>query len=283
MKRLVFGCGYLGKRIAKHWVAAGDTVYAVTRKSDRAAELESLGIQPVIADVTQPDTLSELPKIDTLLFAVGMDRSQYSDIREVYVHGLKNVLAKICAETSHLIYISSTGVYGDFGGQWIDESAPTEPTREGGKACLEAEQLIANSRFGNVSTILRFAGIYGPGRVPTQAVIESQQWKKLSACGYLNLIHVDDGARIIEMVAAEPPESQTYLVSDGHPPLRREYYEFIAKHFGITELPWKEAETVPASSRSANNKRIANKKLLNRYAFEFEYPDYKSGLTEALK
>jgi nucleoside-diphosphate-sugar epimerase len=283
VKRLIIGCGYLGKRIAKRWVAAGDNVYAVTRKNERVNELESCGMRPIIADITRPQSLENLPETDTVLFAVGMDRSQYSNIRAVYVDGLQNVLAKLGPTTSHLIYISSTGVYGDFDGRWIDESAPTIPTREGGKACLEAEQLIATSRFGDVATVLRFAGIYGPDRVPTRALIESREWKKLSANGYLNLIHVDDGARIIESVAAESPAGQLYLVSDGHPPLRREYYQYIAEHFGVTEIPWEEVEATPGTSRSANNKRISNKKLLNRFEINFEYPDFKSGLDQSLE
>ena len=283
MKRLIIGCGYLGQRIANRWVATGDIVYAVTRKEERASELASSGMRPIIADVTQPQSLQNLPETDTVLLAVGMDRSRYSDIREVYVDGLQNVLAKLSPTTSHLIYISSTGVYGDFGGAWIDETAPAIPTREGGKACLEAEQMIATSRFGNASTVLRFAGIYGPDRVPTKALIESNQWKKLSANGYLNLIHVDDGARIIEAVAAQSPSGQLYLVSDGHPPLRREYYEYIARHFGVAEIPWEEVESTPENSRSANNKRICNNKLIERYDINFEHPNFRSGLAQSLE
>lgn len=281
MNRLIFGCGYLGKRIATKWLEDGDQVYAVTRSSQRADQLRSLNLLPIVGDVTRPDTLEELPEADTVVFAVGMDRTRYSDIRQVYVEGLRHVLAAISPEISHLIYVSSTGVYGDFGGSWIDESAPTEPLRDGGKACLEAEQLIANSKFAKRSTILRFAGIYGPGRVPTRSVIESKQWKKLSSQGFLNLIHVDDGASLIRTVANEPPEGQTYLVSDGRPPLRSDYYELIARHFGMDEIPWGDSTSTP-QSRSGSNKRVSNQKLLQRYSMEFAYPDFESGLAQAL-
>ena len=153
MNRLVFGCGYLGARVAKRWQKAGDHVYAVTRNPSREDELKSLGFTPFFADITEPQTLAGLPKSDTVLFAVGMDRTRYTDIRSVYVDGLKNALDRIGNETEHFIYVSSTGVYGDFGGQWIDESAPTVPTRAGGIACLEAERLLAASCFGDRATV----------------------------------------------------------------------------------------------------------------------------------
>lgn len=245
-------------------------------------ELQALGISPIVGDVTLPDSLDNLPAVDTVLVAVGMDRSRYSDIRLVYVEGLRHVIERISETTGHLIYISSTGVYGDFGGQWIDETAATNPAREGGKACLEAEQLIASSSFADRSTILRFAGIYGPDRVPTRNLIQSKNWKKLSAAGYLNLIHVDDGARIVTTVADQPPAGETFVVSDGQPSLRKEYYEFIAEQFGVDEIPWEESEVKPEESRSGSSKRISNRKLMERFEIQLDFPDYRSGLKNAL-
>ena len=244
--------------------------------------LQTLGIHPILADITKPETLEALPQVDTVLFSVGMDRTKYDDIRTVYVDGLKNVLSRLSDQPKHLIYISSTGVYGDFGGQWVDENSETEPVREGGKACLEAERLIAASQFADRSTILRFAGIYGPDRVPTRDLILSKNWKKLSAAGYLNLIQVDDGARLVTHVADQPPTGETFLVSDGQPSLRKEYYEFIAQQFGIDEIPWEESEVKPEESRSGSSKRISNGKLMERFEFKCDFPDYRSGLKNAL-
>jgi nucleoside-diphosphate-sugar epimerase len=257
-------------------------VYSLTRSSSRADEMKSLGFLPIVADITNPLTLTDLPAAETVLFAVGMDRTKYDDIRMVYVDGLQNVLDRIWSETTHFIYVSSTGVYGDFGGQWIDENSPPEPVREGGKACLEAERQITSSRFGARATILRFAGIYGPGRVPTRQLIESKQWKRLSANGYLNLIYVDDGARIIDQISNQPPTGETFIVSDGHPPLRRDYYEFIANHFGLSEIPWEQSEATPENSRSGSDKRVSNQKLVDRFNVEFEFSDYKAGLSQVL-
>ena len=244
--------------------------------------LQTLGIIPILADVTKPESLISMPQADTVLFAVGMDRTKYDDIKTVYVDGLKNVLNRLSVRSKHLIYISSTGVYGNHDGNWIDESTTPNPIREGGKACLEAEEVIRTSPFQSRSTVLRFAGIYGPDRVPTRNLIESKDWKKLSANGFLNLVHVDDGANIVDVVSQQQPAGETYLVSDGQPPERKEYYEYIGKQFGIDKIPWEESIVDPKKSRSGSSKRISNQKLVEAFKIKFEYPDFKSGLAHAL-
>ena len=282
MSCLIFGCGFLGLPVAKRWVESGHRVHAVTRKVDRQEEFNQFGLHPVVADVTKIESLDSLPSADVVLVAVGMDRSVYSDVNEVYVNGLKNVLASLGDGVKHLIYVSSTGVYGNFDGEWVDEESPTDPQRPGGKACLVAEQLIRESKFGSRSTILRFAGIYGPGRVPTKATVQSRDWKKLTSAGYLNLIHVDDGAAIIDLVANSEPGGETFLVCDGNPVLRRDYYSFMAQCFGMEAIPWEATEVDPSKARSGSNKRISNRKLVDRFDVAFEYQDYRAGLKQSI-
>ncbi len=143
MVRLIFGCGYLGHRVAVRWQVAGDTPHVVTRSPSRAAALAAEGLQPIVADVLRPETLRGLPTADTVLYAVGYDRTADQSLREVYVQGLANVLAALPANTGRILYVSSTGVYGQTTGEPVDESSPCHPTREGGRACLEAEQLLS--------------------------------------------------------------------------------------------------------------------------------------------
>ena len=243
-----------------------------------------------MADVTLPDTLVDLPVVDTVLIAVGMDRSRYSDIRKVYVEGLRNVLDALVDSVQHVIYVSSTGVYGNFDGDWVDENSPTDPQREGGKACLEAEQLLSDSRLGSRATILRFAGIYGPDRVPTRQQVIDKQWDRLSPHGYLNLIQVDDGAHVVQLIARSVDVdrdntdtlAQTFLVSDGQPPLRSDYYDWIADRFGVGPIPWDPTATAPQESRASSSKRIGNQKLQQHFSIDFQYADYRSGLAHAL-
>ena len=105
---LIIGCGYLGRRVGERWIAAGDRVYALTRTEERAAELSAAGLIPLIGDVTAVDSLSEFPTVDTLLYAVGLDRRSGHSQRDVYVGGLANVLARVAGRVGRAIYISST-------------------------------------------------------------------------------------------------------------------------------------------------------------------------------
>ena len=282
MNCLIIGCGYLGLRVAKIWKQQGHSVTALTRKPERAKRFAEQGIAGIVGDVTQPETLNDLPAADLVLVAVGMDRSMYSDIEMVYVDGLQNVLSKLPERPKHLVYVSSTGVYGDFGGDWVNEESSTQPLRPGGKACLKAEQLIRDSELGGQATVLRFAGIYGPDRVPTKQRVEAGEWKKLSAAGFLNLIHVDDGATIVDQVSKTEPAGETYLVGDGNPVLRRDYYSYIAECLGAEKIPWSETDVDPKAARSGSNKRISNKKLVEQFNIQFDFPDYRAGLKQAM-
>jgi nucleoside-diphosphate-sugar epimerase len=281
MKRLILGCGFVGLRVGKIWSEQGDQVIGITRKTSRFQELRSWGIEPLLGDITQGDSLSDLPASDTVLVAVGMDRTVYSDIRHVYVEGLANVLQHVSPGLEQIIYVSSTGVYGDFDGAWVTEQSATRPSRVGGEACLEAESLIGCSSFSDRSTILRFAGIYGGSRVPMKTAISDRDWSKLNPAGHLNLIHVDDGVRIIAEVARRRLTGEVLNVSDGHPPVRREYYEEAAMLMGIGPIDWSEANASP-SQRQRSDKRICNQKLIEFLQYDFQYPDFRSGLREAL-
>ena len=279
MKRLVIGCGFLGLPLAHFWQSSGDEVFATTRSEDRAAAFSDSGLRPLVLDTTDQPTLSQLRelKLDTVVVAVGMDRSKYSSVHDVYVGGLRNVLENFGENVGQLIYVSSTGVYGDFGGDWVDESSPTNPLRDGGKACLAAEQLLQGSRLADRSTILRMAGLYGNDRVPTRKTVESKQWDKLSPQGYLNLIHVDDAVSAVCVAADQNCAKETFLVADSNPTLRRDYYQYLADRFGLGPIPWDGSAPDP-NARGAASKRISNKKLLEKTGLVLKHPDFRSGL-----
>src|SRR3954454_10454212 len=112
MGKLVIGCGYLGARVARKWRDSGYPVAVVTRSQERSAKFRQEGFDAIVADVTRPETLTQLPVAESVLFAVGFDRDSTNSIQEVYANGMRNVLAALSADTGHLIYISTTGVYG---------------------------------------------------------------------------------------------------------------------------------------------------------------------------
>lgn len=279
MKKLILGCGYLGRRVAQAWLDRGQEVLALTRSAERASELASSGIRPIVGDVTNSLDLSDCHEIDTLLFAVGFDRTAGKAIREVYVDGLRRTLDQLPMPPRRFIYISSTGVFAQNEGQWVDEHSTCEPVREGGKACLDAEQLLRQHTIGRRAIILRLAGIYGPDRLPKLKDVIAGKPITVPPNGYLNLIHVDDAVQIV--LAAEeqlsPPE--LLLVSDGHPVLRGDFYRELAR---VTNSPPPRFEdpsaVTPTAGRASTDKRIDSTLLRERLRFRYRYPSYVEGL-----
>src|SRR5262245_41380382 len=135
-RKLIIGCGYLGRRVARSWIAQGDTVFALTRSAGRASEFRASGIEPIVGDVTDSASLAEFPVVETALYAVALDRGSGKSMREVYVGGLDNVVNRFAGKVSRFLYISSTSVYGQNSGEWVDEISECRPDSENGHVCL---------------------------------------------------------------------------------------------------------------------------------------------------
>ncbi len=279
MRKLIVGCGYLGLRVANRWVADGAVVIAVTRYSERGSFLQSRGIEPIVGDIMAPDTLRSLPSADTVLFAVGHDRGCGHSIREVYVAGLMNVLEYLPSSVGRFIYVSSTGVFGQSDGSWVDETSPCEPKREGGRACWQAELLLRQHPLGRRAVVLRMAGIYGPGRIPRSKELLAGLPLDAPSEGFLNLIHVDDAASAVLAAEARAPLPSLYCVSDGHPVVRRDYYCQLAALLGAAEPQFRKTQLdAPAALRASASKRVSNQRLLSQLGFQPQYPSYREGL-----
>ena len=123
-------------------------MWVTTRQSSRATALRAEGFQVHVVDVTQPDSLAALPQVETVLYSVGYDRSSGQSQREVYVAGLFEALNALGPDVERLIFTSSTGVYGQNDGQWVDEQSICEPIREGGQVCLAAEDVLRSHPMG---------------------------------------------------------------------------------------------------------------------------------------
>lgn len=286
MAKLIFGCGYLGRRVAELWRGAGERVLVVTRSAQRAAEFRAAGFEPIVADITNPVSLvpqSFVPAdgepLETVLFAVGYDRQGSSSIHDVYVDGLRNAIAALPPAIKRFIYISTTGVYAQTGGEWVDEDSPCHGEREGGQACLAAENLLMQQPLGPRSIVLRFAGIYGPGRIPRREDLLAGRPLAAPADGYLNLIHVDAAAQVVLAAELAPITPRTYLVSDGHPTVRRDYYAEVARLYGAPPPQFTTPDPdSPATKRAASNKRVKNQRMLAELDVRLMYPTYREGL-----
>jgi nucleoside-diphosphate-sugar epimerase len=278
--KLIIGCGYLGRRVAGHWLDAGNNVVALTRSAAKAEDLKGQGIRPLVADITQPATLHSLPEAKTVLFAVGYDAACGRPRKDFYVEGLQAVLQSLSPKTNRFILISSTAVYGQTDGQWVDEDSPCQPKTEGGAAFLEAENALAASQFGQRSVILRLAGLYGPGRL-SRRIKDLQKGKQLLGASerFLNLIHVEDAAAVV--VAAEiharPP--RTYIVADGRPLKYRDYLTYLAMLVGRPNHQDGESSSCLSNQPSRmTNKRLSNARMLTELGVQLKYPTYEKGL-----
>jgi nucleoside-diphosphate-sugar epimerase len=281
MRALVIGCGYLGRRVAAVWRSQGVPVSALTRTPRHAAILASEGIEPIIGDVLLPGTLRSLPAADVILYAVGYDRQAEASKRDVYVQGLANVLQRLGPALRRLLYVSSTSVYGQDAGEWVDESSETNPESEDGKIVLAAEEKVRQAYPRGVASVLRFSGIYGPGRLLRR--IESIRSGKpivANPDGFSNLIHVDDGAMIVSRLAERSTVAATYLISDDRPVRRREYYSLLARLAGAQEPAFQ----FDARGRTGGglNKRCSNALLKAELGDALRFPTIESGLPHAL-
>ena len=283
MSKLIFGCGYLGGRVAERWLAAGHAVAAVTRSERRAAEWRQRGLRPIVADVTRPESLASLPEAETVLYAVGFDPRGGKSRWEVYVDGLRAVLAALPAATGRIIFISSTGVYSDAAGDWVDEDSPCRPTREAGRAFLAAEDVLAHHALGDRAIVLRLAGLYGPCRVPHKADILAGKAIMSAADNPINLIHVDDAAAAVLAADAGAAPPRTYVVSDGHPVDRRECFRYLAELLGAPAPRFIAPSTdFLAQHHSGSNKRVRNARMVAELGVRLAYPTYREGLEAAM-
>jgi nucleoside-diphosphate-sugar epimerase len=300
MTKLIFGCGYLGERVAKRWREKAHEVVIVTRSKEKADAFERDGYGAIVADVTDAATLRGLPTAETVLFAVGFDRSAEGSIEGVYAGGVRNVLAALPSDVGQFIYISTTGVYGNARGDWVDEDTPPNPQRDGGRASLAAEEAVWASRCADRGVVLRLAGIYGPGRIPFQDKLRAGEAIPAVSTGHLNLIHVDDAAAVV--VAASEQEQSTgdplnrpsassghgskrrvYCVSDGRPVERGEYYREVARLIGAPPPAFVTPDpNSPRAARAEADRRVKNSRMLAELGVELQYPDYRSGLAAIL-
>lgn len=303
---LIFGYGYLGRRVAKLAINRGDSVFATTRNPAKSAAIAAAGLQPVLCDWTDRcglmRSISALGPLDRVLVAVAFDRQSNVDRYVAMVGGLANLLDALSqtesrgATSTSLCYISTTGVYHQTGGVWVDERSPTHPTRDGGKAHLRAESLLRNhvanhdDGTGIVHRTLRLSGIYGPGRVPRAADVREGRPIASPQNGYLNLIHVDDAATAVMSAWDLPPDHhagfpdrRTYLISDDEPVVRRNFYQQIADHYGAPAPKFCDpAEDASVRFRSETNKRVWNRKMKQELGLRLKFPTYREGLLDVL-
>ncbi|MEZ6136880.1 MAG: sugar nucleotide-binding protein [Pirellulaceae bacterium] len=286
MKLLIVGCGYVGGHVARQYyeqfAACEPRVYALTRSTERVAELQSAQIQPLIYDWLA-DSQAQLPEVDAVLVAVP-HREVPPLGSQTHVRGLQNLLANLPNCTKRLVYLSTTGVYGTCNNEQVDESTPVSPTRIGPQIAVAAESWLNENTPAHLeSTVVRLAGIYGPGRLPLADKLRAGEALNVPRQGHLNLVHVQDIASVLCQIFSRSMQHQMYLFSDGQPVGREEFYRELARQCGVEDVQFENpAGPAHTLSRRATNKRIDPARLISELKYQFLFPDYRQGIQHAL-
>lgn len=265
----VVGCGYVGGALARALVTRGHDVVATTTTPERVNELAALGVSPVVVEVDQVSRLRDaLAPCETVFLTVAAGR-RHGDYRSVYVDGVRNLLRAVSNTTvRRIIYTSSTSVYAQDDGSWVDEDSPTEPTSETGRVLLEAEEaLSADARDAQIcATILRLSGIWGPGRSPTDWALRSAGTERSDGDAYLNLIHRDD---IVQAMTAllETERAGVLNLSNDQPVVRREFYDQLMAAIGADPIRW-----VESTGSARRGKRVRNRRIKDLLKLDLLHP-----------
>jgi nucleoside-diphosphate-sugar epimerase len=276
---LCIGCGYLGGRIAERAADRGDDVFVTTRRPEAAEGFRARGWSPIVCDVLAAESLDRLPAVDVVVHAVARDRRSAASMADVYVRGLANVLDRL-PSVQRFVYVSSSSVYGQRDGEWIDETSPTEPEEPAGQVVLEAESLL-RARLPS-AIVLRFSGIYGPGRLLRRTSIETGEPIVGDAEKWLNLIHVADGASAVLAAIDRGGPGSIVNVCDDEPVRRRDFYTTMARLLAAPEprfdAPPPDAPTPP---HERGNRRIRNRRM-HELGVSLQFPSYRIGLADSV-
>jgi nucleoside-diphosphate-sugar epimerase len=273
----------VGLPLGAELVKQGHEVFGLRRSAGAEAELRASGIKPLIGDITRPEQLVPSPAYDWVVNCVSASGGGVAEYREVYLQGMRNLLAWLgAAPPRKLVYTSSTSVYGQNDGSLVKESSPTEPAVETGRVLVEAEQALLEAVREKTfpAVILRLAGIYGPGRGHWfKQYLNNEARIAGDGARILNMIHRDDvvGAIIAALKSGRPGE--VYNAVDDEPVSQLHFFEWLSGPLG-KELPASEPEDAEAGrKRGVTNKKVSNRRLKMELGYQFKYPTFRQGYT----
>jgi len=290
MKRVVIlGCGYVGIELGRQ-LADTHEVVGVRRSAKGLEAIERAGFTGARADLTDPESLEGVPDADVIVFAASSGGRGPDAAREIYVEGQQIAIDTFAARSDppkRYVYTSSTGVYGDHGGGWVDEETPIEPTTEKTAVLAEAEDVAleyAPAR-GIDGTVARFAGLYGPDRYRLERYLSGSVTE-----GYLNMIHRDDAAGAVAFLLEDDlAAGEVVLCVDDEPISKWVFADWLADECGVDRPP-KQTKTQRLDDelseatrrRLLTSKRCRNDKL-HGLGYEFRYPTFREGYRAAIE
>lgn len=273
---LIVGAGDIGGHLAATLVNEGHQVWGL-RRSDKAM---ADGVERIQADVADPETLLDLPEeIDLVLYSVASPVFSKEGYHTYYYKGLRNVLRAVRPmNPKRVFFVSSSSVYHQMDGEWVDERSEVQPSSFAGKELLAAEQVLLKDKLPG--TVVRLTGVYGPGR---NRMIE--QARKGGHCDpappvWTNRIHRDDCVAVLKLLLQRAlddlPLDEVYLATDDEPAPLYDVLEWMKDRIGDVE----DDHDLPEATRRAN-RRCSNERL-KALGYTFQYPNYRVGYDKQL-
>ena len=277
---LIAGCGDIGLRVARRLRSMGREVTAIVRSGQSAAALQAQGIDALTVDFDAPVAGADFPAADLVFHFAPPPGSGEADPR------LRHLLGALSRAPRRLVYLSTSGVYGDCAGRWIDEDEPLKPLSARAVRRLDAERAVRDyaQHTGSDTVILRVPGIYGPGRLPRERLQQGLPVIREAESPYTNRIHADDLAEAALHAAAFGATGTAYNISDGNPTTMCDYFTRCAALLGLPPPPQVSLEDArrvftPAMwSFMEESKRLLNARMREQLRFTPRYPDLAAGL-----
>ena len=284
---LIVGCGDIGVRVAQREQQAGRKVYGLARSEDGAARLCGHDIEAVMGTLDDLSSLDNLPTAGKLVyyFAPPTGGGPFDSRMRNFCQAVGGTELP-----GKVVYMSTSGVYGDCGGQWVTEETPLNPQTSRAQRRVDAEATLQEwGREHSVPVvILRVTGIYGPGRLPLARIQQGHPVLREDESPPTNRIHADDLAVVCVNAADKAADGDIFNVSDGQPGTMTQYFNLVSELLDLPPLPQVDMEEAKRImnpmmlSYLTETRRMDNRKMLDQLGVTLIYPDLKSGLKNVL-
>jgi nucleoside-diphosphate-sugar epimerase len=278
---LSFGHGYSARALARRLIPEGWTVIGTTRTAEKAERLRAEGVEPLVWPGA--DLAPALKRATHLLTSVAP-----TEAGDPVLLAAADAIAEAAPHIAWAGYLSTTGVYGDHAGGWVDEDTALTASTRRGEMRVEAEAAwrALAERSGLALHIFRLAGIYGPGRGPFEKVKDGTARRIIKPGQVFSRCHVEDIAQVLHASILQPNPAAAYNICDDDPAPPEDVLAHAAELLGLPpppEVPYETAEMTPmARSFYAESKRVRNDRIKDELGVVLRYPTYREGLAALL-